>query len=278
MRTVILFILLCIGVPVFSQNFFTTYTLGAAGYKGDLQESAFRFVQSRGVWGVGCMLECSDRMFANVDFNYGKIGANDRYNPLNRARNLNFKSDVAELSARFEYNLFDLYQVKATPYFFVGIGVFRFSPYIEFENGNRGYLWEYDTEGQGFYEGRQKYKLTQWCLPFGGGFQYALSNKVRAAFSLGWRYTPTDYLDDVSTTYIDKDLLTRMRGENAVIIAYRGNQLTNGSPYPAAGTARGNPDTKDAYFFLTATLKVRMTVKGRKSESEKHAGSVECPY
>ena len=281
MRCAILIMLLFCGNQGTAQRFFYTLFGGFSAYRGDLQETPLNFIQSRGAGGVGFMVECTDRIYANMDFNYGNVAAEDRFNPLNRARNLSFQSNVSEISLRVEYNLFNLKEVKATPYFYAGFGFFRFGPYVDLENGGRIYLYEYDTEGQGFYNNRKKYKLTEWCMPMGGGIQYALSQNVRLGLNLGWRITPTDYLDDVSTTYVDKDLLIRFKGSNAPLVAYKGNLLPNGSPYPAGGTPRGNPETRDAYFFAGLSLKIRANPKGRKmvqSKSDKHAGSVECPY
>lgn len=277
MRTVTLIFFLFLGSQLHAQRFFTTYSLGASAYRGDLQESPLNFLQAKGFWGLGCMFECNERMYINLDFNYAMIAADDRFNPRNRARNLNFKTNVAEIAARFEYNLFDLYQYKATPYFFVGFGAFRFNPYYDLENGSRIYLSEYDTEGQGFYDGRQKYDLTQWCIPYGGGVQFAISQNTRLGLSLGLRYTPTDYLDDVSKTYVDKDLLIRKKGGNAPRVAYKGDLLPNGASYPAGGTSRGNPSTKDSYYLFGASLKIRYTAKGRNKKNAKR-GSVACPY
>ena len=48
----------------------------------------------------------------------------------------------------------------------------------------------------------------------------------------------TDYLDDVSTTYVDQALLLTNSGAKAVELAYRGGELKNGSSYPAAGYYR----------------------------------------
>jgi hypothetical protein len=279
MKKIVITLLLCCGSHCFAQHLFTTAYFGASNYQGDLQDKIISTIQSKAAWGVGLMYECNSRIYIDVDFRFAKISGDDRYNPSNRNRNLNFKSDIGELSASVEYNLFDLYDYKATPYFFVGIGIFKFSPYVEVDNGSIVYLADLNTEGQGFYKDRKKYKLTQWCIPFGGGFQFALSNKVRLALSLGLRKTSTDYLDDVSTTYVDKDLIRQNGGDNAVLYAYRGNQLPYGAPYPAEGTMRGNPNKKDWYTFLGATLKFRGVMHGRKrvDKKDKHRGSVNCP-
>lgn len=41
------------------------------------------------------------------------------------------------------------------------------------------------------------------AIPFGLGFRYKLAKNWDLAFEVGWRYTFTDYLDDVSSTYGD---------------------------------------------------------------------------
>lgn len=67
---------------------------------------------------------------------------------------------------------------------------------------------------------------------------------------MGFRKTFTDYLDDVSTTYVDELVLAANRGQKAANIAYRGDEVPGGSStYPAGGTQRGNPKTKEVVLF-----------------------------
>ena len=96
---------------------------------------------------------------------------------------------------------------------------------------------------------------------------------------MGIRKTNTDYLDDVSTTYVDENLLLQNRGSSAVNLAYKGNLLPYGSPYPAAGTERGNPNDYDVYYFTGASLRFRVDAKGRKRKTETRPmkASVDCP-
>jgi hypothetical protein len=77
------------------------------------------------------------------------------------------------------------------------------------------------------------------------------------------RITNTDYLDDVSDKYVDKDLLLRNRGQIAIDMAYKGNQLYNGPSYPQAGTPRGNPKNKDMYYFSGLTCSFLLESRGR---------------
>ena len=58
------------------------------------------------------------------------------------------------------------------------------------------------TEGQvGGYLGRKEYNTMAICIPFGVGIKYSLSQKTNLTFEISNRFTTTDYLDDVSTTY-----------------------------------------------------------------------------
>jgi hypothetical protein len=77
------------------------------------------------------------------------------------------------------------------------------------------------------------------------GFRLAFND----FFSLDWcvlnnRYTFTDYLDDVSTTYPDADKLRSERGQRAVDLSFRGNEVP-------AGTPRGSADTNDWFGSMT---------------------------
>ncbi len=69
----------------------------------------------------------------------------------------------------------------------------------------------------------------------------------------------TDYLDDVSTTYVDEGTLAAAKGPTAVRFSYRGGELKNGEPaYPVAGTIRGGAKSKDWYYFQGITLRIRL--------------------
>jgi hypothetical protein len=159
-----------------------------------------------------------------------------------------------------EFNVFNLYNIKWTPYFFGGVAVFKFNPYTFDENNEKTYLQPLSTEGQGI-EGYsvKPYKLTQLSLPFGGGIKYAFSDRVRLGVELGIRKTFTDYLDDVSTNYAGEDDLLAARGAQAVALAYRGDEVSNGNPdYPEKGAMRGGAENLDLYYFTGLHLTFRL--------------------
>ncbi len=279
LKKTILFAVFFCGLNASAQHLFFTAHYGASGYRGDLQETPFSFLQARIVYGVGIKYELTSRIFINLLYHQAKVSGNDKYNPFNRKRNLQFQSEISEVALYGEYNLFDLYEYNATPFLFGGFGYFKYNPYYDLSNGGRIYLSEFDTEGQGFYDKRKKYELTEYTIPFGVGMNYAISKNIRFSASIGLHLTNTDYLDDVSTTYIDKALLIAKKGENAPKIAYKGDQLPNGPDYPVAGTPRGNPNNKDSYYFATIAIVKRLQAKGKRKEfvPGRKPASVDCP-
>jgi hypothetical protein len=278
-KYIFIFLMLLCSFTSFSQNYFTSFYAGTSNYQGDLSEKLYDPRHTHFGWGVGLLLELNPHMLIRGDFTYGRISGSDADGTKNRSRNLNFTSGISEFSLGFEYVLLDLYDYQFSPYFFIGASVFKFSPYAKDLNGNLTSLYELNTEGQGFYKNRKPYKLDQFAIPIGGGIQWAISKNARIGFVIGVRQTFTDYLDDVSKTYVDQDLLRSMRGGNAVAFAYRGNQLSNGAPYPADGAQRGNPTNKDWYYFSGLTLRVRVPyIKGRKPHAyKKQRAKVTCP-
>jgi opacity protein-like surface antigen len=262
-----------------AQNFYVTGTYGASGYRGDLQEIPLSMLQARIAWGIGCNIQINGKVSVDLDYTNAKLSGNDRYNPFNRKRNLSFKSNTDAITLKGNYDFFDINNNFFSPYVFAGISYFKFSPYIDLENGSRIYLQEYATEGQGFFQNRVPYSLNEWSFPFGAGLHFAFSKKFQLKLFAEYRPTTTDYLDDVSTTYVDKNQLIFYKGLNAPSIAYKGDLLPNGDPYPSAGTTRGNPDDNDSYFIAGATILIKMTAKGRKKEfiPDGRPARLDCP-
>jgi hypothetical protein len=117
------------------------------------------------------------------------------------------------------------------------------------------------TEGQGLNDMPKKYSLTHFALPFGIGFRFNIGRYVSLGAEWSFRYTFTDYLDDVGGTYYDNELLREQRGDIIANLADRSPELTDpdGNPLPLhqAGEQRGNQTTHDLYSFAGATLTVK---------------------
>ena len=241
-----------------AQRLFVTAFGGFSNYQGDLQDKRFTLDQAHAAGGLGLAYEISSKFAARANFTYGKLSGDDSKATKNAVRNLNFSSPVTDIHLGIEYYILDPYSYRLSPYVFAGISRFSFNPYTFDTLARKVYLQPLSTEGQGFYQGRKKYQLSQFSIPFGGGLRFSLSENIRLGMEIGLRKTNTDYLDDVSTTYVDQALLNANRGQQAVELAFRGDELKTGLSYPADGTQRGSAKNKDWYYFSGITLQVRL--------------------
>jgi len=259
-----LFTLLIIPVFAFSQNTHVGFRFGLANYQGDLQEKRFTFKQAEMVGSVGVRYDLSEHLTARGFISYGTIKAADANNKSTslQQRNLSFESRIKELELSMQYNLFSLNDKWWTPYAFAGVAFFNFKSFAYDNNGTKTFLQPLSTEGQGFVSGKNDYKRTVITIPFGIGAEYALNEDMRIGLELGYRRAFTDYIDDVSTTYVDAAQLLTARGATAVQMAYRGN-----GTYPAGGSVRGNASNKDSYYFVQLTFTIRPYVDWYKRTS-----------
>ncbi len=255
--------------------------LGISNYQGDMQQSRFTFSQARLAGGLGVSYELTEQLLLRSSFTIGKITADDKLNNRNLKRNLNFTSKISEINLMGEYYFRNLYQYSVSPYIFGGIAVYHFNPFTKDSLGTKYFLKPLSTEGQGFVAGVNNYKLTQFALPFGAGLKFALSNNVRVGFEIGIRKTFTDYLDDVSTNYVDQNTLLANRGAKAVELAFRSGELKNGAAYPAGGAQRGGANAKDWYYFSGLNLSFRIAPgDGESKMGKSHKGGhskMGCP-
>jgi len=212
-----------------------------------------------------------------------------------KQRNLDFKSDMFEAYAAIE--VFPLmllnannegYAPRVRPYIFAGVGMFKFNPMgsISDQNGNQTWyeLQPLRTEGQGFkeYPSRKPYSLKQLNIPMGGGLKYFASSKLNLSLELLYRKTFTDYIDDLSTDYVDPNLFYQnLRPERAAIASQIFDKaftsLIAGSPRFEPGLQRGNPKNMDAYFSFVLKLGLRLGDAYEGSPSRRGAGSTKCP-
>jgi hypothetical protein len=182
-------------------------------------------------------------------------------------RNFDFNSKITDLQLAFEIHpLFlknrDEGPPRWSPYFVAGIGFFSFNP--QTKSDGRWYdLQPLHTEGQGFieYPDRKPYKLHQINFPLGIGVKYEISSLLNARFEFVHRILRTDYLDDVSTNYINPSLffnyLPSQQAGVAVQLADRqGDRIPGHITDP--GQQRGNPKNNDSYFSFQFKLGITL--------------------
>ena len=193
------------------------------------------------------------------------IGVNQSVNGRYE-RNLNFKSSISEIAVLAEIHPFfifgnyvgrDVVPPLWSPYIIAGIGYFHFNPQAKNRNGQYVDLQTLSTEGQGFveYPDRKPYKLSQLNFPLGLGVRYDLAPSVILRAEILNRITTTDYLDDVSTRYINSNLFasnfTGMQLINALDLSTNDRHNPGGPTgeyRKTSGGIRGNPKDNDSYF------------------------------
>jgi hypothetical protein len=96
--------------------------------------------------------------------------------------------------------------------------------------------------------------------------RYEISAILNTRLEILYRFLKTDYLDDVSTRYIDPvhfhSNLKPADVRNAIALADRSAELRPGNTNPE-GAIRGNPGNKDAYFSFNIKLGVVLNRKPR---------------
>ena len=218
-------------------------SVGAGAYFSALYKNAIG-IRLEGAFGK---VSGSDDVLIGID-----DIAKERYN-----RNLNYRSTITEFSILTELHpLFifidwagrDADPPRLSPYFVGGVGFFTFNP-----QGQIGGRWvdlqPLSTEGQGFaeYPDRPVYKLKQMNIPLGLGIKYELSSLVNMRGEFVYRKLSTDYLDDVSRSYIDPTLYSNYfsgaKLENALLMNDR--QLIKKA---GVDGKRGSPVNNDSYF------------------------------
>lgn len=257
-KTFVFVLLSVVAFTTKAQKLHVTAFGGFSNYQGDLQDKRFTLNQSHAAFGAGFFYEISDRFGARANVTFGKVSGNDKHNSKNVVRNLSFSSPITDIHLGLEYAILNPYEHRLSPYVFAGISNFSFKPSALDTSGTKVYLQPLSTEGQGFYQGRKAYKLNQFAIPFGGGVKFSLSDNIKVGVEIGLRKTNTDYLDDVSTTYVDEALLLANRGQKAVDMAFRGDELKGTAfTYPADGSQRGGK-SKDWYYFSGVSLSFRL--------------------
>ena len=231
--------------------------LGGTYYFGDLNTN-FDLSLPGLAGGAIVRRNFNERVSLKVSANYGTVRGDDALseNAYERARNLSFRTTVIDGAAQLEFNFLPYEHGSEdefyTPYLFAGLNVVHFNPQAEYQ-GDWVDLRPLGTEGQ--RRGEEYYGMSGG-LVFGGGFKIDLSYEWSLNFEIAGRHTFTDYLDDVSTVYADKDDLLRERGEVAVALSDRSifvpgvSDAQLGEP----GTQRGDSTTRDVYVMMGVGL------------------------
>ena len=183
--------------------------------------------------GISSMARLGPSFALRAAFMYGRISSNDfgvadpsdeeasyRY-----VRNLQFRNNIKDLSIVGMLDIFPndatvSLRMRFTPYVFAGVSVFHHNPqglvpdqailteehltdpFVPAEAGEWVALKPLQTEGPD-----QTYSNFQISIPMGVGVRFRLNNWFDIEGEVSYRYLFTDYLDDVSSNYVDKRTL-----------------------------------------------------------------------
>lgn len=240
-------------------------SLGVNHYFGDLNTTA-KINRPKLALGVFFRKQFGTYTALRIAGHYAQLGYSDIHNTKNEfefRRNLSFNTSIFELTLQGDFNFFKFVPAdpyyRFTPYVTFGAGIFSYDPYAYYR-GQKYYLRPLGTEGQGSaaYPDRKPYGSMAFCVPLGVGIKYALNENINLGFEIVHRFTTTDYLDDVSKTYVDPAIFGTMPDSStpiAALLSDRSNErgepigFVNGS-----ARQRGYPKQKDQYIMAEFTI------------------------
>ena len=261
------------------------FSLGATNFLGDLGGADqigthgfkdLEFVLTRPTLGAGMRWKVQKYFSVKGDLYWGIVRGDDKLTKeyFRSRRNINFKSNIFELSAQMEFNFIKeqkghIYKIKGVRgmshkdrqiYLFGGGGGLYFNPKGKYLDGKWYALQPYGTEGQGLPEAKKKYARITALVSTGLGARFAINRYWGAGMELGMRWTHSDYMDDVSTSYADPAIF---HGDPKAIYFANPTPQTSGNCYPCIGEQRGDETHKDAYMFAVFTVGYKVMYRKR---------------
>jgi hypothetical protein len=216
---------------------------------------------------------------AKLSVNYVRITGADSLSGIATqiGRNLSFRTDIYEAAIQLEYYFFNLRDISRVSnaridfgsYFFVGGGAALFNPKASYE-GKWADLRPLRTEGQ-----EKEYDSYAIVVPMGVGVNFTFDRKIKLGIEFGYRFTNTDYLDDISGRYAEpedlafNDARTQNIANRSAEAFARGDarleglSLANFQP----GAIRGNPETMDGYLLGQISLSYNIASKNSFSKA-----------
>jgi Domain of unknown function (DUF6089) len=264
------------------------FSVSALNYYGDIAPLPNKISTdisfTRPALGISFAHRFGPRYTLQAQFMYGTISGSDTKSASRTSddgqyryqRNLSFRNRLKELSIVAYFDLFEnqstyISRVPWTPYIFLGASAFISNPQGQApatdlmgnklaEGGSWVDLRPLQTEGK-------NYGLVQFAIPFGAGARFRINEVMDLWADIGFRYTFTDYLDDLSGNYV---ALASLKSPLAQAMAYRTNELS-GNPgpdatasgvagvsvkpgYGNAGDQRGSSHSRDIFMVTSIRL------------------------
>ena len=263
------------GLSLSSQTMDVGFGFGGSNYSGDLTPTTSSVLKGSSWTGlVQSRMSISSSISFKIQYQFLNVSADDRdgNQSYQSFRDLRFRSSIHELALLGQLDPLVLLTKTARRnqiYLTAGYGFFAFKPLAEFQ-GKTYSLRELGTEGQGLKGYPDFYSLKSHALIMGFGYRYILSSKWSIGFEYLTRKTQTDYLDDLSTNYVDYDILKEQRGIASAELGNK-NKIQHKSQ-------RANPLDRDWYNSLTIMMAYNFSKKKETlTPYKKRKKNVSCP-
>jgi len=220
-------------------------TSGVASYNGDLSGN-IKGHSFRPQIGAGAILRTKyfgKRLYLRADVRMFRLYSKD----IHESRNFNFRSTNWEFLAIGQFELFPYEKLMRrrpliNPYVYAGVGLMTFDAWGQLGNGKWHQLRPLETE-------KVKYGNIAFTYTLGLGLKFRYSYKWNFMLEGGYRFTTTDYIDDVSKEkYPDPSAF-----DNNGIAIYMSNKSGN------YNSTRGSSKYNDGYFMFSAGVTYTFT-------------------
>ena len=255
-RLLLLAFLVALVVELHAQSFtrykrnrsaIVSFGTGVTSYFGDLNNPG-DIIDSRLNVNVGLQAFFLEWLALRTELMYYQLEGSDAESDRDgrRVRNLSFTSSNLEFNVAAMANLVPnglrFYQRNdINLYGFLGVGFTYYNPKAELD-GTKYALRPLQTEGT-------SYGNIALIVPAGVGVKVKVGPFFNIALEGGYRLSFSDYLDDVSTVYIDNNSFT-----DPVARALADRRPEIGLGLAEAGDKRGNPDRDDGYLVLNLKI------------------------
>ena len=239
----------------------------------------YDFLSTRFGGNIGIRKTFRERVSWQATYSVGMIFGDDAKTKeyFRNDRAIKYRTPLQEVSFRIEYkirkerggHIYDLRGVrgqrgrKLATFCFMGIGAYHFNPKSKID-GQWVALQPIGTEGQRYMATRRGYSLYQLCIPMGVIGKYTINKQWAISGEIGVRFLFTDYLDDVSTTYANPDLVALydqtvpdMTARYCADPAYD-RHCDSYVGYHYYNEQRGDPYDNDFYMFIMISAHYRL--------------------
>lgn len=250
--------------------------VGGANNIGTNFLADFDFEALRPGFLLGARYRLNEFVAVRANLQYGILKGHDQYTnyPGRAFRNLGFVSPLFEWNGLVEFYFLPDEQKGhkhhrhrgakrrkgklVTGYIATGVSGCFFNPMGDYTDGVTYDLHLLHTEGQGILPTRPNYELTSFSIPVNLGFRFKIGEAFTIDAELCYRKSFTDYMDDVSQTYVDPAILAGL----GPVAQYFSNPVP-GTTGTEPGSQRGDPTDPDAYMFLMFNLSWKFSVSIR---------------